>query len=173
MNQGPTDKNNGRAILEAIAKYVGQSSGLTGGTRTEDSIEIHQKADGKSLRLDMKQIEDLIPRADNDGRDFLQVNFNSGHKILITDDLIGFKPQERNGLDMDKLPKVVTTPDLMSVFEAIQEALHSEEARPEEIEILRRVFESVVRGGEAVGFDLKQERHWFSRLPTQSRRASA
>ncbi len=172
MTDSPTRAMAPKTILETIANYVRQSSGLSG-EASDMVFEIHQKADGKSLKVDASKVEDLIPRSDSDGRDFLQINFSSGQKILITDDLIGFKPAERNGLDMDKLPKVVTTPDLMSVFEAIQEALHSEETRPEEIEILRKVFEAVVKGGEAVGFDLAEERHWFSRLPTNSRRATA
>ena len=162
-----------KMILETILNYIEQSSGLTSERGTEFTLEICQKTDGKRLKVDTTLVEDLIPRSDSEGRDFLQLNFRTGHKILITDDLIGFKPFERLGLDMEKLPKVVTTPDLMSVFEAIQEALHAEETRPEEVEVLRRVFESVIKGGEAVGFDLTQERSWFTRLPTQSRRASA
>ncbi len=159
--------------MDAISDYVKHSTGLTGQVVEGAVLEIHQKADGKNLRVDTNQVDDLIPRSDTDGRDFLQVNFRTGQKILITDDLIGFKPQERTGLDMEKLPKVVTTPDLLSVFEAIQEALHSEETKPEEVEVLRKVFESVIKGGEAIGFDLSQERNWFSRIPTQTRRASA
>ena len=35
---------------------------------------------------------------------------------------MGFKPVEIVGLDMSRIPKVVTTPDLVSVFEAIEDA---------------------------------------------------
>ncbi len=173
MNDSSMPRPAPQLILETILNYIEQSSGLTSEKNRDFSVEICQKTDGKRLVVDTTMVEDLIPRSDSEGRDFLQINFRAGYKILITDDLIGFKPFERLGLDMEKLPKVVTTPDLMSVFEAIQEALHAEDTRPEEVEILRKVFESVIKGGEAVGFDLAQERGWFSRLPTQSRRASA
>lgn len=161
------------AIIDTIVRYINQSSGLESQLGQGALVEIRQKTDGKSINVDAAAIQDVIPRSDGEGRDFLQVNFVSGSKILITDDLIGFKPSERHGLDMSKLPKVVTTPDLVSVFEAIQEALHAEDYRPEEIEILRRVFEAVIKGGEAVGFDLEQERSWYHRLPTASRKATA
>ena len=156
-----------------IMRYIQQSSGLKSVKQDQTTIEILQKADGKRLALHATEVEDIVPRCDSDGRDFLQVNFRSGAKILITDDLIGFKPEARSGLDMEKLPKVVTTPDLVSVFEAIQEALHAEDTKAEEIEILRCVFDSVVRGGEAVGFNLAAEKGWFLRIPTTPRRASA
>jgi hypothetical protein len=170
---GANDHLAPKAIVETIVSYINQSSGLRTNSNDALLLEIFQQADGKKIWVSVKDVEDVIPRCDGDGRDFLQVNFHSGTKILITDDLIGFKPSERQGLDMEKLPKVVTTPDLVSVFEAIQEALHAEDTRPEELDILRKVFESVVKGGEAVGFDLSKERLWYTRLPTISRKATA
>ena len=65
---------------------------------------------------------------------------------------------------MSKLPKVVTTPDLISVVEAIEDNLNSESAHPIELDILRKVFDSVVSGGEAIGFDLAKARDWLHRL---------
>ena len=37
----------------------------------------------------------MIVRQDAEGHDFLQVNYTTGHKILLTDKLVGFKPAMR------------------------------------------------------------------------------
>jgi len=79
---------------------------------------------------------------------FLQVNFLSGKKILLTENLIGFKPVPSRGLDLSKLPKVVTTPDLLSVVEAIEDSISFAVAN-DELDVLKRVFDSVLRGAEA------------------------
>jgi hypothetical protein len=41
------------------------------------------------------------------------------------------------------------------------------------VEVLRRVFESVIQGAEDVGFKLPGERHWLKRLLTPRNSASA
>jgi hypothetical protein len=97
------------------------------------------------------------------------VNFQSGKKILLTQNLIGFKPAPSRGLDLSKLPKVVTTPDLLSVVEAIEETLSTAPAQPEELEVLRKVFDSVLKGAEAVGFDTTSERVWMQSLNRNSK----
>ena len=66
------------------------------------------------------------------------MNFQNSYKVLLTDNLIGFKPQETLGLDMTRIPKVVTTPDLFSVYEAIEESLGSD-TQDHEVEILKKV----------------------------------
>jgi hypothetical protein len=76
--------------------------------------------------------------------------------------LIGFKTIPLHGFDVHKLPKVVTTSDLISVFEAAEEALST--GRGEEVDVLRQVFNSILMGGETVGFDLKNEKSWFANL---------
>ena len=89
-----------------------------------------------------------------DNIDFLQVNFAGGKKLILTNNLIGFKPAPLASLDMERLPKVVTTPDLISVIEALQETMNTQSSHPVEVEVLRHVFSAVLEGGESIGFNL-------------------
>lgn len=162
-----------KSFSDQILDFVGTSTGLKSLEPSSDRIQIYQEADGKVISFMSLDIEEVIPRVDAEGQAFLQVNFLSGKKILLTENLVGFKPAENAGLDMSKLPKVVTTPDLISVVEAIEEAIHSPQLVPEELEILRQVFDSVLRGAETVGFDLKSERVWLQQLASNPKRASA
>lgn len=160
--------------LTQILEFIAKSSGLKRkSSPSEGSLQICQSIDGKSLTIAPEALEDVLFRTDVDGRDFIQVNFTSGTKILLTDSLIGFKPANLPGLDVSKLPKVVTTPDIISVFDAIQEALHSGDQKDEEVLVLRKVFDAVVAGGEAIGFDLSKEKSWIARVPTQIFKANA
>ena len=135
-----------------IREFVDKSSGLA--SRLDDVIlEIFQRADGKTMAFDVSDLDEVIARVDADGKGFLQVNFLDGKKILLTDNLIGFKPLPSIGLDMSKLPKVVTTPDLISVVDAIEDSMLTGTGAAEETDILKKVFDSVLRGAEAVGFD--------------------
>jgi hypothetical protein len=68
---------------------------------------------------------------------------------------------------------VVTTPDLVSVFEAIEESLGADNGADQETEILKKVYLAIVTGGEKVGFDLEVERQWLNRLLASKFRASA
>lgn len=160
-------------ILAEVLAFVEKSPGVRGIPISPELTRLHQQADGKLLLLATKDLADIIFRTDTEGQDFIQVNFCSGKKILITDTLIGFKPLGLRGVDLSHLPKVVTTPDIISVFEAIQDTLETSEPSRHELSILKKVFESVLLGGEDVGFDLSIERSWLSRLPTSYRRASA
>lgn len=160
--------------LTQILEFIAQSSGLKRKSSShEGTLEVAQKIDGKFLSIAPEDLEDVLFRTDVDGKEFIQVNFCSGNKILLTDTLIGFKPAHLSGLDLTRLPKVVTTPDIVSVFDAIQEALHSGDQRAEEIVVLRKVFDAVVAGGEAIGFDLSKEKAWISRVPAQIFKANA
>lgn len=150
--------------MAIISKFAEESPGLVAKPKEDGVIKIFQKADGKSLEILGDEIEEVISRLDSDGQGFLQINFLNGQKILLTQRLVGFKPAPSPGLDMSKLPKVVTTPDLISVVEAIEDNLNSENSHPIELEILRKVFDSVINGGEAIGFDLGKEREWLHRL---------
>lgn len=151
-----------------IREFVDKSSGLA--SRLEDVIlEIFQRADGKTMAFDVSDLDEVISRVDADGKNFLQVNFLDGKKILLTDNLIGFKPLPSIGLDMSKLPKVVTTPDLISVVDAIEDSMLTGTGAAEETDILKKVFDSVLRGAEAVGFDLTPERIWLHNLSRTSR----
>lgn len=145
----------------AIAAFIEQAPGLSVQI-IDGQMSIFQKADGRSIRFGVQTIEEVLSRQDADGHEFLQVNFHNGHKILITEKLVGFKPAETTGLDLRKLPKVVTTPDLVSVIEAIEESVNSHGYKSEEIDVLRRVFDSVLNGAEAVGFEVGVERNWLS-----------
>ncbi len=146
---------------EVIIDFVVQAEGLE--TKYDSNeMEILQTIDRKKLAFKFDQIEEVLIRDDSQEKPFLQLNFLSGDKILITDELIGFKPIPFQGFDIHKLPKVVTTSDLISVFEAAEEALSS--GKTEEVDILRQVFNSILIGGELVGFDLKNEKSWFANL---------
>jgi|GEM_PF-593052 len=161
-------------ILDEITKFIAGAKGLKfADSNLEDYITIEQLADGKSIRINKFDLEEVLPRVDDEGESFLQVNFYSGKKILVTTNLIGFRPLSIFGLDMNRLPKVVTTPDIMNIFEAIQESLCHEDASTEELEVLRKVYDAVVSGGESVGFNLDKERRLFTQIPSQIHPTSA
>lgn len=155
-----------------IVKYVEGSTGLEIRSLNGE-LQIRQKVDGRAIRFNMSVIEEVLSRQDSEGRDFLQVNFIDGRKILITEKLVGFKPAETAGLDLRKLPKVVTTPDLVSVVEAIEESVNNHGHRAEEIDVLRRVFDSVLNGAQAVGFDVASERSWLNFIANIKHKPSA
>ena len=159
-------------ILEEVLFFVKKSSGLASSVSELGVVAVHQSIDSKVFRFHMDELSEILPRVDGDGKEFLQVNFSSGAKVLVTDTLIGFKPRETMGLDMTKLPKVVTTPDLLSVFEVIEESVSSE-TPDDEVEVLKKVFQAILCGGESVGFDLSFERRWLSRLVATKIKASA
>ncbi len=152
-----------------IREFAAKSSGLRSRIAENDLLHISQNTDGKAINFFVSELEDVIPRIDSDGHAFLQVNFCSGKKILLTQTLIGFKPAPARGLDLAKLPKVVTTPDLLSVVEAIEDSMSAVPAQPEELDILKKVFDSVLRGAEAVGFDTTPERLWLQQLSRPNR----
>lgn len=155
-----------------ITGFIERSIGLEV-KADKGEISILQKADNRSIRFFTKNIEEVLMRQDSEGREFLQVNFFDGRKILITERLVGFKPAETNGLDLRKLPKVVTTPDLVSVVEAIEESVNTYGHRAEEVDVLRRVFDSVLNGAEAVGFQVRAERNWLNFIANIKHKPSA
>jgi len=83
---------------------------------------------------------------------------------MLTDRFIGFKPFRIPNLDMTKLPKVVTTPDLLNFIEIIEDSMYEIDVTASEIRDIRKYFESVLLGAEKVGFDLICERVWIERL---------
>jgi hypothetical protein len=167
-----TDPQSGAPHMRKIVDYITTTTGLKSWALGEQ-LQIVQKTDGKSLSIQNKDVDEVIARVDSDGAPFLQVNFFSGKKILLTDCFIGFKPALCAGLDMEKLPKVVTTPDLISVVEAIEESLTGTISPTDEVDVLHRVFDSVLRGAESVGFDLTSERLWLQRITKSNIKASA
>ncbi len=132
----------------------------------EQILELTQKEDSKKIAIDFEQIEKVLARQDVDGSQFLQINFSQGSKILITKSLVGFKPNQLIGFDLSRIPRVVTTIDLVSVSKAIEDLFDSEET-PEsrtEIEILKKVYQSILYGAENVGFKMQAEKKWLSSI---------
>lgn len=168
FNDSSPSGPNVRKIAEFISRTSGLKSWFLG-----DKIQITQTTDGKTLAFADVDVDEVIPRLDSDGHPFLQVNFCTGKKILLTSNFIGFKPAICAGLDMERLPKVVTTPDLISVVEAIEDSMTAGSGNNEEVDVLRRVFDSVLRGAESVGFDLTSERLWLQRISKSNLKASA
>lgn len=132
----------------------------------EKVLELTQKEDLKKIVVDFEQIEKVLIRQDVDDAKFLQVNFGNGTKILITKTLVGFKPNQLIGFDLTKIPRVVTTIDLVSVSKAIEDLFDSEETyeTKTEIEILKKVYQSILYGAEGVGFKMQAEKTWLTSI---------
>ncbi|MBX3018579.1 MAG: hypothetical protein KF767_11870 [Bdellovibrionaceae bacterium] len=160
-------------LLHEVSAFVGQAQGLSFIEADGGRMQVTQSVDGKCFRFNPQDLSEVVHRFDTDGKVFIQVNFKSGLKVLLTENLVGFKPEQVMGLDMTKLPKVVTTPDLVSVLEAIEETLSSDSLVEHELEILKRVYHAILKGGELAGFDLHFERRWLERLTPSAFRASA
>lgn len=162
-------------LLSIIQDFVSKSSGLSANTNLEGEVVIGQKGDAKEIKLRKTDLLDVLVRKDSEGKEFIQVNLIEERKILLTDQLVGFKPHPITDLDVSKLPKVVTTLDLISVFEAIEEAsaVNRTGVSSEDTETLKKVFQAILQGGEDVGFNLTMERSWLKRLPSVGSKASA
>lgn len=161
------------AELDHILNFVDASKGLRAKISESGRVQISQDLDGKVFSFLTQDLSEILHRADSEGKPFIQVNFKNGAKVLLTESLVGFKPLETLGLDMGRIPKVVTTPDLVSVFDAIQESMGADNGGDQETEILKKVYMAIVSGGEKVGFDLSFERKWLNRLLASKFNASA
>ena len=130
----------------------------------EEFLELTQREDSKKISIEFNQIEKVLTRQDVDDSKFLQINFKSGTKILITKNLVGFKPNQLIGFDLTKIPRVVTTIDLVGVAKAIEDLFDSEETyeTQTEIEILKKVYQSILYGAENVGFKMQAEKTWLT-----------
>ncbi len=153
-----------------IREFIISSSGLIVHSESEDLV-FQQKHDSKKLLLLPGSIHEVLARQDLDGKRFLQVNFLNQTKILITDTLIGFKPAEVPGLDMSKIPRVVATPDIVSVQQAIEDCLVGDQS--EELEVLKRVYLSILGGASRIGFKMENEVDWISSFAIKSSPAAA
>ena len=160
-------------LMHEVSAFVGQAQGLSFVETKEGPVQVTQAVDGKIFRFNPEDLTEVVHRFDTDGKTFIQVNFTNGLKVLLTENLVGFKPEQVAGLDMAKIPKVVTTPDLVSVLEAIEDTLGSDTFVDTELEVLKRVYHSILKGGESAGFDLMFERRWLERLTPSRFRASA
>ena len=161
------------SVSRMITDFINVSNGLEIFQSSSKEIRVKQKIDSKEISIFLDSVDEVIPRVDKDNIDFLQVNFAGGKKLILTDNLIGFKPAPLASLDMERLPKVVTTPDLISVIEALQETMNTQSSHPVEVEVLRHVFSAVLEGGESIGFNLAKERTWLDRLTRMKPSASA
>ena len=150
-------------LIENIAHFIDKTSGLTINWCGETSVNIGQVSDNKSLPIHIQSLHNVILRKDSRKRDFIQIDFSNGSKVLLTQQLVGFKPHPIHGLDMNEVPRVVTTTDLYKVFQTIEETLALDGCELE-IDLLSHIFRSILKGGEMVGFDLKKEREYFHRL---------
>ncbi len=157
--------------VETIVSYVESIRGLKV-ERFDEHLKLCQLVDSKTLNLKVNEIDGVLTREDSDGKSFVQINLNTGYKLLLTESLVGFRPAILDGLDMDKLPTVVTTPDLLGVIEALEDSLTSQ-APPEDIEVLKKLFHSVLDGGESIGFDLSDEKSWLKQVNRSGLKASA
>lgn len=130
----------------------------------QTSLRVTQNEDQKAISFRFADVEKVLARTDFDGSQFIQINFHNKTKILITKNLIGFKPLELVGFDAGKIPKVVTTVDLNSVFKAIEDLTDGEDTyqTATELEVLKKVYQSIMMGAEQVGFEMKAEKQWFS-----------
>lgn len=148
---------------DELINFLDCSAGFQFHTLNTDLI-ITQNEDRVKIKFDVNQVEKILTRQDFDGTHFLQVNFLNGQKILITKNLVGFKPVELPGFDSNKIPKVVTTVDLGSVKRAIEDTYEDDTAESRvELEVLKKVFHSILTGAETVGFDMSHEKQWFMR----------
>lgn len=146
--------------MEQIADFIESESSLTLDSLSQTGLTLTQNIDGKSLEILTSGVEEVLTREDSAGKPFLQVNFIEGTKILITNSLVGFKPALFEGVDPERIPNVVTTPDLLSIVEALSDFDFEEDY--EEYRALRRMYYSILHGAEAVGFEIENERLWIS-----------
>lgn len=149
-------------LVEVLEDFVTTSDGLDLKV-ISGQIVIVQKEDQKAIHFTEKHMKDIFLRKDRDGKSFLQVNFIDGEKVLVTETLIGFKPVIEEGTEYGKLPNVVTTPDLLSVFEAVEECLRSKD-NFDELSMLRNVYYAILQGAERVGINMADEKNWLSRI---------
>lgn len=152
-----------------------ETTSLLNFSLNQTDIEIVQIEDGKCLHFPLQSVDKVLSRTDVDGSAFIQVNFADKTKVLITKSLIGFKPIELVGFDSGKIPKVVTTVDLNSVHKAIEDMLDSEDTyqTATELEVLKKVYQSIMLGAEQVGFEMKAEKVWFTSFLLNTNAATA
>ena len=137
-----------------------------------NKITLFQDYDRKKLSFEVEQVQKVLERKDYNGRNFLQVNFKDGKKILLTHEFVGFPPAVGVGIDVYKLPKVVTTADILSVIEAIESSIYGTDQYQESLHEAKMFFESIAAGAESVGFDLTGERLWVEKLIPKTKLAN-
>lgn len=162
----PIPKENPKDIIEFFLSQTQKLSLIKEGENAK--ITLLQNYDKKSLSFCVSDIEKVLERKDYKGETFLQVNFRNGKKILLTNEFIGFSPAVCSEMKTRKLPKVVTTADLLSVIEAVESSLYGTDQYQESLHDIKLFFETIASGAESVGFDLTGERLWLGRLLSQN-----
>ncbi len=166
-NKGQSD------VYNQLVNFLDCANGITY-TQDNNKIIITQKDDLKIITLNINEIDKIISRKDFDGSEFIQLNFKNETKALVTKQLVGFKPLQVVGFDSAKIPKVVTTVDLKSVLIAIEDLYDEESLNSKtELELLKRAYQSILFGAEAVGFSLTDEKEWYFRNLMNNLAASA
>ena len=162
-SNSPTRSKTATESMDQILHFLESQSSFKFSMNDLD-LEITQKEDLKFIRFKLEMIERVIERVDYDGSQFIQINFTSGLKLLVTRNLIGFKPYEVVGFDTSKIPKVVTTVDLSSITKAIEDMSDDTDSVDSltEMEVLRKVYQSILFGALAVGFEMRSEKDWFT-----------
>ncbi len=127
-------------------------------------VIIYQLFDGKQLEISKDQILNLIKRSHEKNALFFQINYRDGRKILLTENLIGFKPAAIENLDMMRIPKVVTTPDLKSVIDAIEDECDiGNKGNAKYLELVK-VYKSIEKGAENIGINTNNEKLMLSKI---------
>ncbi|MCZ0933082.1 MAG: hypothetical protein OXJ52_08020 [Oligoflexia bacterium] len=159
----PIPKDDTKTIIEAFLSDSNKLS-ILDVEREYNKITLFQNYDRKTLSFDLEDVKKVLERKDYKGQNFLQVNFKDGKKILLTHDFVGFSPAVGVGIDVYKLPKVVTTADILSVIEAIESSIYGTDQYQESLYEAKMFFESIAAGAESIGFDLTGERLWVEKL---------
>lgn len=159
--------------MEMVIEFLENSSGLNYKKLETGALRISQKVDGKHIHLEIQAITAVIPREDYKKDAFIQINFTGGKKILLTDHLIGFKPAEVDGINIESLPKVVATPDLVGLFEALEDCLTEKNTNVSMLLELRQASMSIIEGAESIGIDLSQEKIWLKRISLKQKTPAA
>ena len=162
----PIPKENPKSIIENFLSHAKQLSLIE--KEEAEKITLFQNYDKKILSFYETDVQKVLERKDYNGEAFLQINFKNGKKILLTSEFVGFSPAACSAMDTKKLPKVVTTADLLSVIEAIESSLYGTDQYQESLCDVRLFFEAIASGAESIGFSLTGERLWVERLIPKS-----
>ncbi len=158
----PIPKDTPKSVIEDFLSSPKNLSLLA--VDEDEKITLLQSHDNKTLSFYESDVDRVLRRKDVGGEVFLQVNFTNGKKILLTDEFIGFSPAVCSNMDIKRLPKVVTTVDLLSVIEALESSLYGTDYYQESLHDVKLFFEAIASGAEAIGFSLTGERLWVAKL---------
>lgn len=134
---------------------------------SENGFAIMQKSDQRKISFYLKDLESLLILKNEEGlTGNFQINFFGKQKVLLTKNFIGFSPIfPTKGEELKKLmPPVVTTEDLKNLKNSLSVQMQSIKKKDfSQLFSLVACYMSVLKGGEAMGFDLKDFRHWVER----------